>query len=95
MDDRESLRRDLAHMCDASHHAGVRYWLVANDDFLVASNIDRIDARVAEVVAVLPVVFRSKDDFVRIYDASCMTDLGRADCRSAAPILFPDSVSEK
>jgi hypothetical protein len=89
MDDRESLRRDLAHMCDASRHAGVRYWLTANDDFLVASNIERIDARVAEVVAVLPVVFRSKDDFVRIYDASCMTDLGRADCRSAAPILFP------
>ena len=89
MDDRESLRRDLAHMCDASHHAGVHYWLVANDDFLVASNIDRIGARVAEVVAVLPIVFHSKDDFVRIYDASCMTDLGRADCRSAAPILFP------
>jgi hypothetical protein len=93
MDDRESLRRDLAHMCDASRHAGVRYWLLAKDDFLVASNIDRIDARVAEVVAVLPVVFRSKDDFVRVFDASCMTDLDRADCRSAAAILFPDSVS--
>jgi hypothetical protein len=93
MDDRESLRRDLVHMCDASHHAGVHYWLVANDDFLVASNIDRIGARVAEVVAVLPIVFHSKDDFVRIYDASCMTDLDRADCRSAAPILFPDSSS--
>ena len=94
MDDRESLRRDLAHMCDASRHAEVRYWLVANDDFLVASNIDRIDARVAEIVAVLPVVFRSTDNFVRIYDASCMTDLARADCRSAAPLLFPDSSSE-
>jgi hypothetical protein len=94
MDDRESLRRDLAHMCDASRHARVRYWLTANDDFLVASNIDRIDARVAEVLAVLPVVFRSKDDFVRIYDASCMTDLDRADCRSAAPILFPVPVRE-
>jgi hypothetical protein len=94
MDDRESLRSDLAHMCDASRHTGVRYWLVANDDFLISSGIDRIDARMAEIAAVLPVVFRSKDDFVRIYDASCMTDLDRADCRTATPILFPDSVSK-
>ena len=94
MDDRENLRRDLAHMCDASRHAGVRYWLIANDDFLVGSGIARIDARVAEIVTVLPVVFRSRNDFARIYDASCMTHLDRGDCRSRASILFPDSVSK-
>ncbi len=94
MDDRESLRRDLAHMCDAPRHAGVRYWLTSDDDFSVRSGVDRIDARMAEIAAVLPVVFRSGENHVQIHDASCLTDLDRADCRSAAPILFPDSASK-
>jgi|HubBroStandDraft_6_1064221.scaffolds.fasta_scaffold07518_7 hypothetical protein len=93
MDDRESLRRDLAHMCDAPRHAGVRYWLTSNDDFPGQSGVDRIDARMAEIAAVLPVVFRSGENHVQIHDTSCLTDLDRADCRAAAPILFPDSVS--
>ncbi len=94
MDDQESLRRDLAHMCDAPRHAGVRYWLTSNDDFLVRPGVERIGARMAEIAAVLPVVFRSGENHVQIHDASCLTDLDRADCRAAAPILFPDSSSQ-
>jgi Dolichyl-phosphate-mannose-protein mannosyltransferase len=94
MDDQESLRRDLAHMCDAPRHARVRFWLISDDDFSVRSGVARIDARMAEIAAVLPVVFRSGENHVQIHDASCLTDLDRADCRAAAPILFPDSVSK-
>jgi hypothetical protein len=92
MNDRQSLRRDLAHVCDAPRYARVRYWLRANDDVFMGPGTDPINTRMAEIAAVLPVVFRSKDNYAQIYDASCLADLDRADCRSAAPILFPDSV---
>lgn len=94
MDDQESLRRDLAHVCDAPRHAGVRYWLRADDDIFTGPRTGPINARMAEIAAVLPVVFRSKDNYARIYDASCLTDLDRADCRSAAATLFPDSFQQ-
>lgn len=93
MDDRESMRRDLAHVCDAPRHAKVRYWLREKDDIFVGPGTDPMNARMAEIAAVLPVVFRSKDNYARIYDASCLSELDRPDCRSAAPILFPDSAS--
>ena len=93
MDDRESMRRDLAHVCDAGRHAKVRYWLRAYDDTFMGPGTDPMNARMAAIAAVLPVVFRSKDNYAQIYDASCLSELDRPDCRSAAPILFPDSVS--
>jgi hypothetical protein len=90
--DEESLRRDLAHISDAPRHAGVRYWLTTNDDFgpgCTCVGKDQIDARMSEITMVLPVVFRSRDKYAQIYDASCLTQLERSDCRAAAPILFP------
>ena len=89
MSDEESLRRDLAHIADAPRHAGVRYWLTTNDDFGNEVGKDQIDARMAEIAAVLPVVFRSRENYAQIHDASCLTQLDRPDCQAAAPILFP------
>jgi len=88
-DDLKREKDDLAHICDAPRHVGVRYWMTTTDDFNLEPHRDRIAARMAEVGSVLPIVFRSSDGHVQIHDASCLNDQERPECRAVGPILFP------
>lgn len=87
--DQESLKRDLDHICDAPRHVGARYWLTAPDDFSLETGREQFVARMAQVAAMMPVVFQSSDGSVQIHDASCLNDAQRADCQAARTVLFP------
>ena len=87
--DKLSLQRDLEHFCDAPRHVGVRFWYSKDDDFRLEADPERVTARMAEINAVLPLVFRSSGNYVQIHDASCVADASRPECQAAAPILFP------
>jgi hypothetical protein len=87
--DTPDLAGDLAHLCDAPRAAGATYWLVTGDDFALDAEPKKTASRQDEIVAVLPLVFRSSEGFARLYDSSCLLDSTRQDCRSAQVVLFP------
>jgi hypothetical protein len=93
MSDEDSLQRDLNHIADATRHAKARYWLRTIDDpylnHVYLEDAPQIERRMAEIDAVLPVVFRSRENTVAIHDASCVVEAQRPDCQVAVPILFP------
>jgi hypothetical protein len=89
MADKRILARDLAHIAEAARHARARFWLTSNDDFDNEAYRELIDARMVQVKAVLPVVFRSQQGTVQVRDASCLVETQRADCKAALPVLFP------
>jgi len=88
-EDLKSEKDDLAHICDAPRHVGVRYWMTTTDDFNLEPHRDRFAARMAEVGRVLPIVFRSSGGNVQIHDASCLNEQERPACRAIGQILFP------
>jgi hypothetical protein len=87
--DSPDLGGDLAHLCDAPRAAGATYWLVTGDDFALDAEPKKTASRQDEIVAVLPLVFRSSEGFARLYDSSCLLDSTRQDCRNAQVVLFP------
>jgi hypothetical protein len=87
--DSPDLAGDLAHLCDAPRAAGATYWLVTRDDFALDAEPKKTASRQDEIVAVLPLVFRSSAGFARLYDSSCLLDSTRQDCRNAQVVLFP------
>jgi hypothetical protein len=89
--DSPDLAGDLAHLCDAPRAAGATYWLVTGDDFALDAEPKKTASRQDEIVAVLPLVFRSSAGFARLYDSSCLLDSTRQDCRSAQVVLFPST----
>jgi hypothetical protein len=89
MSDTKSLERDLAHIADAPRHVGVRYWLTTLDDFDLEVGKDRIEARMAEIKIVLPLVYRSRENTAQVYDASCLVEDKAPLCKRAAEVLFP------
>ena len=88
--DQASLKKDLAHICDAPRHAQVRYWLTAPDDFRLESHREELAARMAQVASVLPMVYRSQDGSVQIFNAACLNRLFTPECGKALPVLFPE-----
>jgi hypothetical protein len=60
-------------MTDVAHALGARYWIVAADDFNMdwepATTLAR--ARVVELEQSLPLVFRSHNGYVRVYEIRC------------------------
>jgi len=67
------IEESLAHMTDVAHALGARYWIVAADDFNMdwepATTLAR--ARVVELEQSLPLVFRSHNGYVRVYEIRC------------------------
>jgi 4-amino-4-deoxy-L-arabinose transferase-like glycosyltransferase len=87
--DKRILEEDLAHMTDTARHVGARFWLAAEDDFSKEGGSALIKQRMAQLKSVLPLVFSSHENKVQIYDLSCVLQPMRAECTSAAPVLFP------
>ncbi|HVB34493.1 MAG TPA: phospholipid carrier-dependent glycosyltransferase [Patescibacteria group bacterium] len=72
--------RDAARLFDVADHIGASYWLVTPDDFAMAEPLDRnlLLRKERELLAMAPVVFKSADGAVRVYDVRSLT---RADER--------------
>lgn len=89
--DRSRAQRDLDHITDAPRHVRARYWMMAEDDYGLERMVPlpMIDARMAQLKSALPVVFRSREDNVQIYDLYCVREPERPECRAALPVLFP------
>lgn len=89
MSDTKSLERDLAHIADAPHHIGARYWLTTSDDYDTEVDKERIEARMAQIKTVLPLVYMSRENTAQVYDASCLVEEKEPRCDRAAQVLFP------
>jgi hypothetical protein len=87
--DEAVLRRDLARITDTARAIGARYWVMTASDFALESGIPLIEKRVAELKSVLPVVFRSSRDTVRVYDLGCLHAPKGLGCETAQAVLFP------
>ena len=87
--DENVLRRDLAHITDTARAIGARYWVMTDSDFGLETGTPLIDKRVAELKSVLPVMFRSSRDRVRVYDLGCVQAPERSGCETARGVLFP------
>jgi hypothetical protein len=91
------LERDLAHFTDTARRVGARFWVVASDDDIMMSlgkHQGLMDARMAELKSVLPMVFHSRENKVQVYDLSCVLQPMRADCKGAVPVLFPEGFTD-
>jgi hypothetical protein len=51
-----------------------------------------LNARIAQLKSVLPMVFHSRENNVQVYDLSCVLQPLRAECKGAVPVLFPDGL---
>jgi hypothetical protein len=87
--DSPDLSKDLAQLSYAPRDAGATFWLVTGDDFSLDAEPEKTASRQNEIVAVLPMVFRSSGGFARLYDAGCLQSPERNDCRSVRAVLFP------
>jgi hypothetical protein len=89
MSDTKSEEQDLAHIADAPRHIGARYWLTTSDDYDTEVDKERIEARMAEIKTVLPLVYKSRENTAQVYDASCLVEGKDPRCARAAEVLFP------
>ena len=89
MSDTKSEEQDLAHIADAPRHIGARYWLTTSDDYDTEVDKERIEARMAEIKTVLPLLYKSRENTAQVYDASCLVEGKDPRCARAAEVLFP------
>ena len=89
--DTARAQRDLDHITDAAWHVRARYWMIAGDDYGLERMVPlpMIDARMAQLRSALPVVFRSRQGNVQIYDLACLLEPQKPECLAVAPALFP------
>jgi len=93
--DSKQLQSDLDHITDVARAIDATYWLASPDDSDKGSKAEKplLGARLGEVEAALPEVFRSSSGNVRIYGTACLQTPQDVSCRKVAQILFPDGVS--
>ena len=84
-----ALERDLAHITDVARRIGASYWLMADNDFHLDRRHPRMYERLAQLRDVLPLVFRSEQGKVQLYDLSCLARPEQPACQRALPVLFP------
>ena len=87
LSDEKILARDIAHVTDAAQHVGARYWITTSDDFDLEVGRELINARIAQIMSGLPLVFTSRENSVQIHDASCLFEIQRSECQAAQSIL--------
>ncbi len=66
---------DAAHLGDVARHIGASYWLASKEDFRLDGDLDYaiLQRRQEELLAEAPVVYRSADGAVALYDVHCLT----------------------
>ncbi|HYM12079.1 MAG TPA: hypothetical protein VEU62_15195 [Bryobacterales bacterium] len=89
MEDEGVLKRDLMHITDVARHIRARYWVVSSDDFDMETGTPLVDERMGQLKSVLPLVFRSHNGKVQLYDLGCLLDPDRTECGDARRLLLP------
>jgi hypothetical protein len=91
----EQMRSDLNHITDVASAIGATFWMGSTDDGDKQLKGDRpyLAARLDEVEAVLPELFRSGSGNVRIYGLGCLQNPQEPSCRSAGHVLFPEGIN--
>ena len=74
LQDPRYAERDAAHLADVARHIGASYWLTTPSDYLVETAAGRAVLRSEEqkLLATAPVVYRSADGQVVLYDTHCL-----------------------
>jgi hypothetical protein len=89
--DPAQLDLDLSHIADVAHAIGASYWMASPDD----SNTHWVGAkqplaaRLSQIEAALPQLFRSSNRQVSIYGLACVQHPEKAGCQAADRVLFP------
>jgi hypothetical protein len=69
-DESSVLQFDLDHITDVATYVRADFWVMADDDFSVEGSVPLIQARMAQIKSILPLVFSSEEGRVQIYDFS-------------------------
>jgi 4-amino-4-deoxy-L-arabinose transferase-like glycosyltransferase len=81
----------LEHITDVPRTVGAEYWLTADDDYSLewpeAHTMAR--AKSKELERVLPLVYRSTHNHVRVYSLGCIQHPESPDCESVRKAFFP------
>jgi hypothetical protein len=88
----EQLQSDLNHLTDVATAIKATYWLGSTDDSdsQWKGAKPQLAARVSEIEAVLPELFRSTSGNVRVYGLGCLQNRQDASCQSVEHVLFPE-----
>jgi len=72
--DRAFAEYDAAHLADVARHVGAVYWLATTVDYGLTDELAQniLLKRQQQLLAGMPVVYRSADDRVRLYDVRCL-----------------------
>ena len=81
--DEKVLERDLARITDTARRIQARYWVGSEDDFHLETGLPLIEKKMGQLTSLLPVVFRSREKKVALYDLSCLHAPDRPACRPA------------
>jgi hypothetical protein len=86
--DNKRLQFDLDHLADPAVAVNASYWLTYDDDTQRGLNGFKPEmiARMRELESRFPLVFRSSNGGVRIYDLRCLRKIADADCDTTRPI---------
>lgn len=86
------LRGVLDHITDVPRAIDAAYWVSSDDDFggEWQEAFDEGHARMRELEGVLPLVYRSSYDHVRVYSLDCIQHPESLSCESARDVLFPE-----
>ncbi len=89
----ELLNAELRCMIEGARAIDASYWLVSDDDFSYEWEpaMSRGKAREREIEGVLPEVFRSGNDHVRIYALKCVRHSDEPACGPVSSTLFPSA----
>jgi 4-amino-4-deoxy-L-arabinose transferase-like glycosyltransferase len=92
-DDPAAVERDAAHLADVARHVDAGYWMVTVEDYGVELGRDKavLGRRQDQLVGPLPVVFRSTDGRVVIYDLRCFQQPGSRGCPAPRAGQSPSS----
>jgi hypothetical protein len=82
--DSSYAEHDAAKLADVAHHVGASYWITTPDVFLLetAANRALLLAEERKLLAAAPVVYRSPDGRVVLYDTRCLWKTPTKGCGS-------------
>jgi hypothetical protein len=89
--DGDRLQTDLDHMADVAQAIDAKYWVASIDDSDKEWKSAKpfMAARLNQIEAVLPELFRSSAGHVRVYDTHCIQHRTDRACQVADTVLFP------
>lgn len=93
LNDARYAEHDAAHLTDVPRHIGASYWLATDADYALTGETDYtvLQRRQKELLAGAPVIYRSRDGRVVLYDVRCRWNAGGRGCARAQGRTGADS----